>query len=106
MDIMKMMGQMQETQRKIEETHQSMNNVLLENSSSDNLLKVVITANNELKSVTIDDQLLLDKEQLEDYLITVINQSIAMATAKNKAELDAVTKIDLPMIPGMENMFQ
>ena len=50
MDIMKMMGQMQETQRKIEQAHQSMNNVILENASSDNLLKVTITANNELKS--------------------------------------------------------
>lgn len=101
-----MMGQMQETQRKIEETHQSLNNVILENASSDGLLKVTITANNELKSIEIADELLQDKEQLEDYLITTINQSIAIATAKNKAELDAVTKIDLPMIPGMENMFQ
>ena len=106
MDIMKMMGQMQETQRKIEEAHQSMNNLILENASSDNLLKVTITANNELKSIEIADDLLQNKEQLEDYLITVINQAIAKATAKNKAELDAVAKVDLPMIPGMENMFQ
>lgn len=101
-----MMGQMQETQRKIEEAHQGMNNVILENASSDNLLKVTITANNELKSIDIADGLLQDKEQLEDYLITVINQAIAKATAKNKAEIDAVAKVDLPMIPGMENMFQ
>lgn len=106
MDIMKMMGQMQETQRKIEEAHKSMNNVILENASSDNLLKVSITANNELKSIEIDDSLLEDKEQLEDYLITVINQAIVKAMTKNKTELDAVAKVDLPMIPGMEDMFK
>lgn len=101
-----MMGQMQETQRKIEEAHKSMNNVILENGSSDNLLKVSITANNELKSIDIDDSLLEDKEQLEDYLITVINQAIIKAMTKNKEALDAVAKVDLPMIPGMENMFK
>ena len=106
MDIMKMMGQMQETQRKIEEAHKKMDNVILENASSDNLLKVSITANNELKSIDIADELLEDKEQLEDYLITVINQAISKAMTKNKTELDAVAKVDLPMIPGMENMFQ
>jgi len=106
MDIMKMMGQMQETQRKIEETHQMLNNVIIDHTSSDNLLKVSITANNELKNIIIDDSLLQDKDQLEDYLILIINQAIQKATLKNKTELDAVTKIDLPMIPGMENMFQ
>lgn len=103
---MKMMGQMQETQRKIAEAHKNMNNVFLENASSDNLLKVSITANNELKSIDIDDSLLEDKEQLEDYLITVINQAIVKAMTKNKETLDAVAKVDLPMIPGMENMFK
>ena len=106
MDIMKMMGQMQETQRKIEEAQQMLSSVIIDHSSSDNLLKVSITANSELKNIDIHDSLLEDKEQLEDYLILVINQAIEKAIARNKIELDAVAKIDLPMIPGMENMFK
>ena len=106
MDIMNMMGQMQETQRKIEEAHKGLNDVIIENQSADGLLRVKITANNELKNIEIANELLEDKEQLEDYLITTINQAIAKAMAKNKEVLDEVTKIDLPMIPGMENMFQ
>ena len=106
MDIMKMMGQMQETQRKIEEAQQMLSSVIIDHSSSDNLLKVSITANSELKNIDIHDSLLEDKEQLEDYLILVINQAIEKAIARNKTELDAVAKIDLPMIPGMENMFK
>ena len=103
---MKMMGQMQETQRKIEETHKMLNNVIIDHSSSDGLLKISITANNELKNIQIDNTLLEDKDQLEDYLILVINQAIEKAMFKNKTELDAVAKVDLPMIPGMENMFK
>ena len=106
MDIMKMMGQMQETQRKIEAAQQMLSSVIIDHSSSDNLLKVSITANSELKNIDIHDSLLEDKEQLEDYLILVINQAIEQAIARNKTELDAVAKIDLPMIPGMENMFK
>jgi DNA-binding protein YbaB len=33
-----------------------------------------------------------DKEQLEDYLILVLNKSIEKATKTNEAELDAVAK--------------
>jgi DNA-binding YbaB/EbfC family protein len=106
MDMMKIMGQMQETQRKIEEAHKSLDDVIIESQSSDGLLKIKITANYELKNIEIADQLLEEKEQLEDYLITTINQAISKAMVKNKEVLDAVTKIDLPMIPGMENMFQ
>jgi DNA-binding protein YbaB len=47
-----------------------------------------------------------DKEQLEDYLILVLNKAIAKATKVNEAELDAVAaKMDMPMIPGMDNLF-
>jgi len=69
-------------------------------------LKVTITANRSIKSVTIDDSLLEDKEQLEDYMILVMNKAIEKATKVNEAELDAVAKMDMPMIPGMENMFK
>ncbi len=105
-DLMGMMGKMQETQKKLAEAQEKLNAVVLEQSSLDGLLKVKITANSELKSIEIVDALLDDKEQLEDYLILVINQAIAKASAKSKAELDAVAKVDLPMIPGMEDMFK
>jgi hypothetical protein len=47
-----------------------------------------------------------DKEQLEDYLVLVMNKAIQRASAVNQTELDAVSKMDLPMIPGMEDMFK
>ena len=36
----------------------------------------------------------------------VTNKAIQRAAAINKAELDAVAKVDMPMIPGMEDMFK
>jgi DNA-binding YbaB/EbfC family protein len=106
MDLMGMMGKLRETQQKIEDTKKRLDTVLIDEQSSDGLLKVTVTANNKIKSIAIDDTLLEDKDQLEDYLILVINKAIEKATAVNQGELDAVTKMDMPMIPGMEDMFK
>ena len=106
MDLMAMMGKMKEDQQKIEDTKKRLDTVLIDEQSTDGLLKVTITANNTIKNISVSDALLEDKEQLEDYLVTVINKAIEKATRVNLTELDAVTKVDMPMIPGMEDMFK
>jgi len=103
---MAMMGKLRDTQQKIEDTKKRLDTVLIDEQSTDGLLKVTVTANNTVKSISIDDTLLEDKEQLEDYLILVMNKAIEKATKVNQAELDAVTKVDMPMIPGMDNLFK
>ena len=104
MDLMGMMGKLKETQQKIEDTKIRLDTVLIDEQSNDSLLKVTLTANRTIKSITIDDTLLADKDQLEDYLILVLNKAIGKATDVNQTELDAVTKMDMPMIPGMEGL--
>ncbi|KQB43959.1 nucleoid-associated protein, YbaB/EbfC family [Flavobacterium sp. L1I52] len=106
MDLMGMMGKLKETQNKIEATKKRMDTVLVDEQSTDGLLKVTITANRTIKSISIADELLEDKEQLEDYMILVLNKAIEKATKINEAELDAVAKMDMPMIPGMDNLFK
>ncbi len=103
---MAMMGKMKETQQKIEDTKKRLETVLIDEQSADGLFKVTITANNTFKNITVDNALLEDKEQLEDYIVTIINKAIEKATRVNQTELDAVAKVDMPMIPGMEDMFK
>lgn len=101
-DIMGMMGKLKETQQRIEETKKRLDTVLVDEQSSDGLLKVTLTANRTVKSIIVDDELLQDKEQLEDYLVLVMNKAIEKATAVNEAELGAVAKEGMPNIPGMD----
>ena len=101
-DLMGMMGKLKETQQKIEETKKRLDTVLVDEQSSDGLLKVTITSNRQVRSIEIDDSLLEDKEQLEDYLVLVLNKAIDKATAVNEAELGAVAKEGMPNIPGMD----
>lgn len=105
-DLMGMMGKLKETQKKVEETKERLNTVLIDENSNDGLLNVTLTANREIKSISIDEQLLQDKEQLEDYLVVTLNKAIAKATAVNEAELAAVAKEGMPNIPGMDGMFK
>ncbi|OIQ23961.1 YbaB/EbfC family nucleoid-associated protein [Lacinutrix sp. MedPE-SW] len=101
-DLMGMMGKLKETQKKVEETKTRLDSVLIDEKSNDNLLNVTITANRSIKSIAIDDSLLEDKEQLEDYLILTLNKAIARATEVNETEIAAVTKEGMPNIPGMD----
>lgn len=104
--MMGMMGKLKETQQKVEATKKRLDTVTLEESSPNNLVKVVITANRAIKEIKIDDSLLGDKEQLEDYLVLAVNKAIEKATQVNETELAAVAKEGMPNIPGMDALFK
>lgn len=104
-DIMGMMGKLKETQEKVAATKKRLDTVLVDEESSDGLLRVTLTANRTIKKIEVDDALLEDKEQLEDYLILTLNKAIEKATQLNETELAAVAKEGMPNIPGMEGLF-
>lgn len=106
MDLMGMMGKLRDTQQKMEDTKKRLDQVLIDQKSSDGFLKVSVTANGSINSLTIAEALMEDKDQLEDYLILTINKALAEAKKVNQTEMDAVTKIDMPMMPGMEDLFK
>ncbi|WP_121967243.1 YbaB/EbfC family nucleoid-associated protein [Myroides sp. N17-2] len=101
-DLMGMMGKLQETQAKIEETKKRLDTVLVDDQSNDGMLKVTLTANRTIRSLSISDELMEDKDQLEDYLIMVLNRAIDKASTINEAELAAAAKDGMPNIPGMD----
>jgi len=99
---MNMMGKLKETHQKVEATKKRLDTVLIDEKSSDGLLNITLTANRTIKSIVIADELLEDKEQLEDYLVLSLNKAIEKATNINEAELAAVAKEGMPNIPGMD----
>lgn len=101
-DMMGMMAKLKEAQKKVEDTKERLNHVLVDEQSNDGKLKVTLTANRTIKSIAVDDDLLEDKEMLEDYLIMTLNKAIARATQINESELAAVAKEGMPNIPGLD----
>ena len=101
-DLMGMMGKLKETQEKVAETKKRLDSVLIDEKSNDQLLGVTVTANSTIKQVEIASELMQDKEQLEDYLVLVLNKALEHARSVQEAELGAVAKEGIPNIPGMD----
>ncbi len=101
-DMMGMMNKLKETQEKVEATKERLKTVLIDEQSQDGLLKITITATREVKNISVADELLEDREQLEDYLVLTMNKAITRATEINETELAAVAKDGMPDIPGLD----
>ena len=101
-DMMGMMNKLKETKEKVEATKQRFKTVLIDEQSADGLLKITITAAREIKNISIADELLQDKDQLEDYLVLTLNKAIKRASDVNDTELAAVAKDGMPDIPGLD----
>jgi len=101
-DLSGMMDKLKQAQQKVEETKQRLNTVLIDENSNDNKVKVTVTANREIKAINIDESLLEDTEELEDYLILTLNKALQRAGAINEQEMAMAAKDGMPNIPGMD----
>ena len=100
-DLSGMMNKLQEAQKKIEETKNRLDTVLIDEETSGKI-KVTVTANREIKSIHIDESLLQDAEELEDYLVLTLNKAIKRANNINEKEMAIAAKDGMPNIPGMD----
>ena len=101
-DMQGMMAKLKEAQAKIEETKARLNTIMVDGESGNGDVIATVTANREIKNIAIDDELLKDKEALEDYLIIALNKAIEKANQINETEMAAAAKDGLPDIPGMD----
>ena len=101
---MGMMGKLKEAREKVEATKKRLDSVTLKESSQDNMLEVLLTANREIREIRIDDTLLADKEQLTDYLVITLNKALKKAGEVHDTELSAVAREGMPDLPGMDSL--
>lgn len=102
-DISGMMKQLQEAQQKVEETKKRLDTVLIDEGTTEKV-KVTVTANREIKGIHVNDSLLEDAEELEDYLILTLNKALKRANEINEQEMAAAAKSGMPNIPGLNNL--
>lgn len=101
-DVSGMMNKLKEAQQEVEKTKIRLDSVLVDENSADNKIKVTLTANREIKSIAIDESLLSDAEELEDYLVFTLNKAIEKASKINENEMAIAAKAGMPNIPGMD----
>jgi DNA-binding YbaB/EbfC family protein len=101
-DLQGMMEQLRKAQAKVEETKKRLDTVMVTGESPEGKVTVTVTANRVIKDISIDDELLSDREMLEDYLVLAMNNALEKANQINESEMAAAAKDGLPDLPGMD----
>ena len=74
-------SKLQEAQQKMEERKQKLGDIVVDGEAGNGMVKVSVTGNREIKTISIDNQLLAPdkKEELEDLLVTALNRALKNA---------------------------
>ncbi|WP_207515308.1 YbaB/EbfC family nucleoid-associated protein [Longitalea luteola] len=74
-------SKLQEAQQKMQEGKQKLADVTVDGEAGNGMVKVSVTGTREVKSISVDSQLLSPdkKEELEDLLITALNRALKNA---------------------------
>ncbi len=86
MDINKLMQQAQAMQKQIENESERINQMEFEGSASNGLVKVTVSGENKVLSVSVDPEILNpdDKEMIEDLIMIAVNDAIKKAETTKK----------------------
>jgi nucleoid-associated protein EbfC len=74
-------SKLQEAQQKMQEGKQKLGDVVVDGEAGNGMVKVSVTGNREIKTISIDNQLLAPdkREELEDLLVTALNRALKNA---------------------------
>jgi DNA-binding YbaB/EbfC family protein len=101
--MMGLMKKAQEMQARMQEMQAEMEQTVVEGQSGGGLVKVIINAKGQMKSVSIDPTLLKpdDREIVEDLVVTAHEEARKKAERVMEEKMKAVTA-GLPIPPGMK----
>jgi len=94
-----MMKKLQAMQQKVEETKARLDTIQVFGDAGNGKVKVVMTGNRKIISVTISEDFnRMEKEELEDLILIAANKALDNAEQINESEMRAASA---GMIPGM-----
>ena len=92
-----LMGNMfSDMQKNVGEIEKKLDNKVINFESNDKKIFLKISANGNLKDLTISSDLLEDKEMLEDFLIVNINNAIKIAKETKTKEMETLKAEMIP----------
>ncbi|ERJ59544.1 YbaB/EbfC family nucleoid-associated protein [Sphingobacterium paucimobilis] len=96
-----------QAQQKAQEIKSRLDNISVSAEAEGGKVRVVATANKEIKEIVISDQLFEegDKEQIEDLLLVALNKALAQAENVSQTEMQAATQDMFGGLGGLGNLF-
>ncbi len=102
-DLMGIMKQAQAMQQKVQAVQEELDRLEVEGSSGGGMVKIVLTAKGQAKSLRIDPSLLVpgEAEIVEDLVVAALNDARGKADRAAQEKMEEVTK-GLPLPPGLK----
>lgn len=96
-----------QAQQKAQEIKARLDNISISGEAEGGKVRVVATANKEIKEISISDELFAegDKEQIEDLLIVALNKAMLQAENVSQTEMAAASQDMLSGLGGLGNIF-
>lgn len=96
-----LMGQMQQAQKEMNEAKKRLDSVSVEAQAEGGMVKVVANGNKKILNISISDELMDDKEAVEDLVLVAINRAIEKADNVFESEMGSLAQGFMPNLPGM-----
>jgi len=96
-----------QAQQKAEDIKARLNNISVSGEAEGGKVRVVATANKEIKEISISDELFAegDKEQIEDLLLVALNKALTQAENINQTEMAAASQDMLSGFGDLGSLF-
>lgn len=102
-----MFDKLLEAQKKAGEIKSRLDNISVSGEVEDGKIKVIASANKEIKEILIDDVFFkdADKDELIELLVVALNKALEQADDISKSEMAAATQDMLGGMGGLAGMF-
>lgn len=97
-DTTSLLNELQATQTKIISKKEHLRTVFVDGESGDGAVVATITGNKQIVNIAIDESLLSNKTQLEEHLITALNDAINKASDIREKEISAIKQEGFPYL--------
>ena len=103
MDMMKMLGKVQELQSKLKESQDQLVHITAEGEAGGGMVKTIANGKKQIVKIQIDKDIVKpeDTEMLQDLIIAAVNRALEAVEEKSKDFLQKQTE-GLLNLPGMD----
>lgn len=96
-----LMNKMQEMKKSTDEAKQRLENITVTGEALNGKITIKANGNKKILDISIADELLSEKDELQDYLIIAMNNVYKNAENVHEAEMKSIAKGLLPGFPGV-----
>lgn len=97
-DSTHLLTELQKTQTKIISKKEHLRTVFIDGESGNGTVVATITGNKQIVNIAIDESLLSNKNQLEEHLITALNDALNKASDLREKEITAIKEEGFPYL--------